>query len=69
MTFEPEDSVLAETRAVRRELAERFGEDIDALCEFLIEQEKTHQELLVNYPPNSPQYASEATGASKRRTG
>ena len=69
MTFELEDTVLAETRAVRRELAERFGEDIDALCDFLIEQERAHQELLVNYPPNSPQYVSETAGASKRRTG
>lgn len=69
MNSEPEDPVLAETRIVRRELAERFGDDIDALCDFLSEKEKEHQALLVNRPPKAPQYVSEAAAADKLRTG
>ena len=69
MISEAEDSVLAETRAVRRELAERFGDNIDALCDFLIEQEKEHEALLVNHPPKIPQYVSAAAGGNRRRTG
>lgn len=54
----PEDPVIAEVRAVRRELAERFGNDIDALCDFLAEQEQQHPERLVNFPPRPPAYAN-----------
>lgn len=53
----PEDPVVAEIREVRRELAERFGDDIDALCDFLAQQEKQHEERLVNHAPREPQYA------------
>ena len=49
-----EDSIVAETRAVRGELAARFGNDINALCDFLAEREKEHEERLVNYEPRSP---------------
>ena len=49
-----DDPIVAETRAVRRELAARFGDDINALCDFLVEREKEHQDRLVNYPPKSP---------------
>jgi hypothetical protein len=46
---------VAEIRSVRQELAERFGDDMNALCDFLAEREKLHEELLVNYPPKAPQ--------------
>ena len=49
-----EDPIVAETRAVRRELAAHFGDDINALCDFLAEREKEHEERLVNYEPRSP---------------
>jgi hypothetical protein len=49
-----DDPIVAETRAVRRELATRFGDDINALCDFLVEREQEHKERLVNYPPRSP---------------
>jgi len=52
----PEDPVVEEIRAVRRELSERFGEDINALCDFLAQQEQQHAERLVNRPPKAPQY-------------
>lgn len=61
MNSKPEDPVVAEIRAVRRELSARFGEDIDALCDFLVDKEKEHDALLVNDPPKAP--------ASQRRTG
>lgn len=50
-----EDSVVAEIRAVRQELAERFGDDVNALCDFLAERENKHSERLVNKPPRSPE--------------
>jgi len=55
MKPEPEDPVVAEIRAVRRELAERFGDDVNALCDFLAQQEQRHEERLVNRPPKTPQ--------------
>jgi uncharacterized protein (DUF433 family) len=47
-----DDSVVSQTRAVRRELASRFGSDINALCDFLKKRERAHEERLVNYEPN-----------------
>jgi hypothetical protein len=52
-----EDPVVEEIRSVRRELAERFGNDVNALCDFLVEQEKQHENRLVNRSPKAPQYA------------
>jgi len=49
-----DDPMVAEARAVRRELAARFGDDINALCDFLVEREHEPKEWLVNYPPRSP---------------
>ena len=54
-----DDPIVAETRAIRRELAARFGSDINALCDFLAEREKAHKERLVNYEPRSPHAVSE----------
>ena len=61
----PEDPVVAEIRAVRRELSERFGDDIDALCDFLVQQEQQHEDRLVNHPPKTPE---EVRTAGARRT-
>jgi uncharacterized protein (DUF433 family) len=55
---EQDDPIVAETRAVRRELATRFGSDINALCDFLAERENEHKERLVNYEPRSPNAVS-----------
>lgn len=46
-----DDPIVAEIRAIRNELAERFGSDIKALCDFLAEREQEHEERLVNYEP------------------
>ena len=50
-----DDSVVAEIRKVRQELAERFGNDVNALCDFLAKEEVQHEDRLVNRPPNAPQ--------------
>jgi hypothetical protein len=60
-----EDPVITEIRAVREELSRRFGGDIDALCDFLAEKEREHEQRLVNRPPNVPQYAHVAEACGK----
>lgn len=51
-----EDAVVAEIRAIRRELSEQFGDDVNALCDFLAEREKEHADRLVNLPPRAPEF-------------
>jgi hypothetical protein len=63
------DDPVAEIRAVRRELAERFGDDVDALCDFLTQHEKQHENRLVNRAPKAPQYAQVVATARKKSTG
>ena len=63
MNSPQDDSVVAEIRAVRRELAERFGEDINALCDFLVEREKEHSDRLVTRSANP----AHSVGASASR--
>jgi hypothetical protein len=55
-----DDPVVAEIRAVRRELVERFGDDVNALCDFLAQQEQQHEERLVNRPPKAPELVRES---------
>ena len=55
MTQPPEDSVVSEIRAVRKELSARFGDDVNALCDFLTQQEQQHADRLVNRPAKTPQ--------------
>lgn len=38
--------VAAEIRAVRRELSDRFDDNIDALCDFFVEQQHAHKDRL-----------------------
>ncbi|MEA2416517.1 MAG: hypothetical protein QOI58_3174 [Thermoanaerobaculia bacterium] len=49
---EKDDPVVSEVRAVRRDLASRFGSDINALSDFLAQRERQHEGHLVNYAPN-----------------
>ena len=60
----PDDPVVAEIRAVRKELSERFGDDVNALCDFLEEQERQHADRLINRPPKAPQ-AVRTTGVAR----
>ncbi|HXA19121.1 MAG TPA: hypothetical protein VN380_19170 [Thermoanaerobaculia bacterium] len=57
-----DDAVVAEIRAVRQELAERFGNDMNALCDFLATEEAQHEDRLVNRPPNAPQRVRATAG-------
>ena len=60
-----EDAVIAEVRQARRELSERFGDDLDALCDFLAAQELGHADRLVNLPPKpSRVVAADERGSS-----
>jgi hypothetical protein len=59
------DPIVAEIRAIRRELATRFGDDINALCDFLVEREHEHEDRLVNYPPKSPRIIDAENASDK----
>lgn len=69
MTRTSDDPVVAEIRAVRRELTERFGDDIDALCDFLAQQEKQHEDRLVNRPPKAPESVRTNGNKASRSSG
>jgi rubrerythrin len=62
MTEDIEDPVVKEIRAVRRELSERFGDDINVLCDFLADEEKKHADRLVTRPPQRPQIVRRRSG-------
>lgn len=65
MTRTSDDPVVTEIRAVRRELTERFGDDIDALCDFLVQQEKQHEDRLVNRRPKVPEFVRTHAASGK----
>lgn len=45
------DPLIDEIHAIRRELSERFGNDVYRLGRYLQEQERRHPERLVHEPP------------------
>lgn len=49
-----EDPIVAETRALRQQLMDEVGNDLDALIEFLKTRELEHPERLVSLPPRTP---------------
>lgn len=49
-----EDPIVAETRALRQQLMNEVGNDLDALIEFLKRRELEHPERLVTLPPRRP---------------
>jgi hypothetical protein len=61
MKASAEDPIVDEMRAVRRELADRFGDDIDALCDFLAQEEQQHADRLVNRAPRTPEFVRVAS--------
>ena len=61
-----DDPIVAETRAIRNELAERFGNDVNALCDFLTTREAEHEELLVNRPPKAPHPMTSVADGSRQ---
>jgi hypothetical protein len=66
MNSEPEDPIVEEVRAVRRELSERFGDDINALCDFLAEKEREHEKRLVNRPARAPHHANARSASGNK---
>jgi len=57
MPSERSDPLIDEIRAIREEISNRFGKDVERLCKHLREVEKTHTgplirpEDVVNLPP------------------
>lgn len=49
-----EDPIVAETRALRQQLMDEVGNDLDKLIEFLKQRELEHPERLVTLPPRRP---------------
>lgn len=49
-----EDPIVKETRAAREELLERFNYDLDALCEYLQQQESQSHKKAVTLEPRRP---------------
>ena len=52
-----EDPIVAETRALRQQLTDEVGNDLDALVEYLKQRELEHPERLVSFPPARPRNA------------
>jgi hypothetical protein len=50
-----EDPIVAETRALRQQLMDEVGNDLDALVKYLQEREREHPERLVSLPPRRPE--------------
>ena len=48
------DPIVKETRAAREELLKRFNYDLDALCAYLEEMEKTSGKKAVTLQPQRP---------------
>lgn len=49
-----EDPIVKETRDAREELLERFDYDLDALCEYLRQQETKDAKKSVTLEPRRP---------------
>ena len=49
-----EDPIVKETRAAREELLKRFNYDLDALCEYLQQQETRSAKKAVTLEPRRP---------------
>lgn len=48
------DPIVAEVQAIRQTLADRFGNDLAAICAHLREEELKGEHKLVSFPPRSP---------------
>ena len=49
-----EDPIVKETRVAREDLLERFNYDLDALCEYLQQQEAQSDKKAVTLQPRCP---------------
>ena len=53
-----EDPIVAETRALRQQLMDEVGNDLDGLVRYLQERELEHPERLVSLEPRRPEHAA-----------
>lgn len=58
------DPLIDEVRAIRRDISERYGNDVDRLCDHLQELEREHGEWVVAEEPIQ-QSASGKLGADR----
>ncbi len=49
-----EDPIIAETRALREELMNEVGNDLDAFFSYLKSREALHPQRLVSFPSRKP---------------
>ncbi|HEX3584207.1 MAG TPA: hypothetical protein VH087_20755 [Thermoanaerobaculia bacterium] len=49
-----EDPIVKETRSAREKLLERFNYDLEALCEYLQQQEARSEKKAVTLKPRRP---------------
>jgi hypothetical protein len=49
-----EDPIVAETRALRQEMMDEAGNDLDALFAFLQKEQAKYKDFLVRLPPRRP---------------
>ncbi len=47
------DPLIEEVRAVRKEISERFGNDVNKLCDYLVQLESQYKERIV-HPAKRP---------------
>jgi hypothetical protein len=55
-----EDPIVAETRALRQQLMDEVGNDLDALVKYLKERELEHPERLVTLPSRPAELTASA---------
>jgi len=60
-----QDPIVEETRALREQLMNEVGNDLDSLITYLREREALHPERLVSFPPRRP--AGVAAGSSETK--
>jgi hypothetical protein len=58
----PEDPIVAETRALRQEMMDEAGNDLDSLFAYLQKEQMKYQERLVTLPARKAIPLSRRTG-------
>ena len=61
-----QDPIVEETRALREQLMNEVGNDLDSLIAYLKEREALHPERSVSFPPRRP--AGVAVGRSETKS-
>jgi len=51
----PPDPLIDEIRAIRKDISNRFGNDVGKLCDYLREEQEKHPEKLAPRKPPRPE--------------